>query len=111
MQPTLTFEGLGVYLPEEILSQVEAIAAGRGVTAQELLEQTMFANRRCRNLELSPKARGILEHGEPWPSDPLEALQVGAILAFELAETSDNFAGRCRSDPQHYVMLNEIFPD
>src|SRR6516225_5969527 len=83
MQPTLTFEGLGVYLPEEILSQVEAIAAGRGVTAQELLEQTMFANRRCRNLELSPKARGILEHGEPWPSDPLEALQVGAILAFE----------------------------
>jgi hypothetical protein len=71
----------------------------------------MATNRHRRNLQLSPKARAILEHGEDWPTDPLEALQVGAILAFELAETSDNFAGRCRSDPQHYIMLDEIFPD
>jgi len=29
MKSTLRFEGLGVYLPEEVLSQVEAIGSGR----------------------------------------------------------------------------------
>jgi hypothetical protein len=49
------------------------------------------------------------ERGQAWPSDPLEALAVGALVAFLLTELDDNYRGRCRNFQEHYVMYDEIF--
>jgi hypothetical protein len=60
-----------------------------------------------RNLELAPIAQGILEGGDEWPADHLEAPLVGALYAFLLAEADDIFTGRWKND-RHCIDLDEV---
>ena len=104
----LQYDGLSVYLPDQIRAQVDALAASRGLSAQELLDAELAAHRLRLRSEFEAQARVILEHGQGWPSDPLEALLVGALHAFILVEASDVATGRFLSNP-HYLKV--IFPD
>jgi hypothetical protein len=103
MKP-LIFEDLNVYLPDDIRAGVDQIAASRGISPQQLLNETMKANRKRWNIELSCKACDILECGGEWPDDPMEGLMVGCLYSFLLAEADDNFTGAWENDP-HYIAM------
>ena len=54
---SLLYDGLVVFLPDDIRAQVNTLAASRGCSPQELLDSEMAANRYRRNTELESKAQ------------------------------------------------------
>jgi hypothetical protein len=103
----LTFDSLGVYLPEDIRSNVDRIAAQRGLTPQQLLNLELKKNRyrlfRAQDEQsFVAKARRVLSDHD-WPADSLEALVVAALAASFLAQESDFMTGRAGRNMQSLV--------